>query len=126
MMIALRRHQRRRHIEHSIQVVLIEHLRLRAVPGLWWAAINNNPRSAIAGALAKAAGCRAGVPDVLFVRAGKTFALELKRPGGKISRAQRTMHAEMRAAGCEVATVVGIDAAVEQLETWKLLQGAMQ
>jgi VRR-NUC domain len=108
--------------ERNIQTAVAKHLRLRAMPGLWWAAINNNPRSAIAGALAKAAGCRAGVPDLLLMRAGKPFALELKKAGGRLSPAQRTMHKEMRAAGCEVATAVGIDAAIAQLQAWSLLR----
>jgi VRR-NUC domain len=120
-----RRKQRpqRRHEERAIQVALVEHLHFRVAPGTWWAAISNNPRSAIAGALAKAAGCRAGIPDILLVHAGKPFALELKRPGGRLSAAQRAMHEQMRLAGCEVATAVGLDQALDALERWGLIRG---
>jgi VRR-NUC domain len=79
----------RQHPEYQIQAALAEHLRLRARPGTWWSATNNNPRSAIAGAIGKAAGIRAGLPDLLLVKSGRVFGLELKRPGGRVSPAQR-------------------------------------
>jgi VRR-NUC domain len=111
-----------RHNERSIQVSLIEHLRLRGVRGLWWSAINSNPRSRISGALAKAAGCRAGIPDLLLARGGQLYGIELKAPKGRLSAVQKAMHAEMTAAGVSVATCVGLDAAIAQLETWALLK----
>jgi hypothetical protein len=43
--------------------------------------------------------------------------------GGRLSPAQRECHEQMRAAGAEVATAVGIDAALAQLAEWRLLRG---
>jgi hypothetical protein len=114
--------RRRAHPEHNVSTALAEHLRLRARPGVWWSAIANNPRSAVAGAFGKAAGCRAGLPDFFLARAGRLHALELKVPSGRLSTVQRRMHNEMRAAGIEVATAVGIDAAIAQLQQWRLLR----
>jgi VRR-NUC domain-containing protein len=113
---------RRRQHEQPIQRALVEHLRLRAVPHLWWCHIPNNPRSAIAGAMLKAAGLKAGAPDLIFIRAGRTFALELKAARGRVSPVQKVCHDELRAAGAEVAVATGIDQALTQLEAWGLLR----
>jgi hypothetical protein len=47
--------------------------------------------------------------------------MELKAAGGRLSPQQRECQAQMRAAGAEVATAVGIDAALAQLAQWRLL-----
>jgi hypothetical protein len=118
---------RRRRPEQQIQKALADHLRARAMPGLFWFACENGgARSVIEGAILKRCGIRRGVPDLILIRAGKTFGLELKAEGGRLSDAQRLAHEEMRAAGAEVAVAVGIDQALEQLERWQLLRGAVQ
>jgi hypothetical protein len=40
--------------------------------------------------------------------------------------ARRADHDEMQAAGAEIAVAVWIDAALAQLETWRLLRGRIQ
>jgi VRR-NUC domain len=114
--------RRRRRSEAGIQRATVDHLYLRACPGVWWAAINNNPRSAVAGALAKAAGCKAGLPDLLLVRRGQLYALELKADSGRVSLVQKACHAELREAGAEVAVAHGVDEALAQLEEWGLIR----
>jgi hypothetical protein len=113
---------RGRQPEAGIQRATVDHLYLRARPGVWWAAINNNPRSVVAGALAKAAGCKAGLPDLLLLRRGQLYALELKADGGRVSPVQKACHAELRDAGAEVAVARGIDEALAQLEEWGLIR----
>jgi hypothetical protein len=49
---------------------------------------------------------------------GKTYALELKAPGGRVTPIQLAAHDELRPAGAEVAIAVGIDEALEVLERW--------
>jgi hypothetical protein len=112
----------RRHEEHDAQVALAAHLRLRARRDVWWSSLENHPRSRVAGALGRARGVRSGLPDLVLVRSGKFYGLELKGPGGRLSQPQRLQHAAMREAGCEIATVFGIDAALQQLAQWKLLR----
>jgi hypothetical protein len=57
----------------------------------------------------KAHGVRAGWPDIQVVHEGRSYFIELKRPkspgkpAGRLSKAQEEMHAELRAAGAEVA-----------------------
>jgi hypothetical protein len=65
-----------------------------------------------------------GVPDVIAIKAGRTYALELKAPGGQITATQRAAHAALRAAGAAVAVADGLDAAIERLERWELLRGS--
>jgi hypothetical protein len=66
-------------------------------------------------------GVKAGVPDLLLVKAGHLCALELKTAGGRLSLAQKDTHAALRAAGATVATAAGLDEAVAQLRSWGLL-----
>jgi hypothetical protein len=63
------------------------------------------------------------VPDIIAIRAGHTYGLELKADGGRPSPKQIEAMAAMEAAGATVALAVGLDAALSQLETWGLLKG---
>ena len=64
-----------------------------------------------------------GPRGVILIHRAKTYGLELKAGGGRITPVQRTAHVLMRAAGAEVEVAVGIDEAVHQLEQWGLLRG---
>jgi len=113
--------------EQAIQKTLAEHLRLRAAPNVYWFhPANGGARTAIEGAILKACGVRAGTPDLICIRGGKTYGLEVKANGGRLSNAQRVAHYEMRAAGAEVAVAVGLNAALEKLEEWQVLRGRSQ
>jgi VRR-NUC domain len=117
----------RRHPEQAIQKALADHLRARAAAGTYWFhPANGGARTAIEGAILKACGVRAGTPDLILIKDGKTFGLELKADNGRVSPAQALAHEEMRAAGAEVAVATGIDEALAQLERWQLLRGQTQ
>ena len=117
----------RRRPEQEIQKALAGQLRLRACKDVFWFACENGGyRTAVESAIFKACGIKRGVPDVIVIREGRTYGLELKAPGGRLSDAQRLAHEEMRSAGAEVAVAIGIDRALEQLERWQLLRGAAQ
>jgi hypothetical protein len=108
-------------------MALADHLRARAAAGTYWFhPANGGARTAIEGAILKACGVRAGTPDLILIKDGKTFGLELKANGGRVSEAQAEAHQEMKAAGAEVAVAVGIDDALAQLERWQLLRGRTQ
>jgi hypothetical protein len=64
-----------------------------------------------------------GIPDVIAIKGGAVFALELKAPRGRTSEAQVATHLAMRAAGANVTTAIGLDEAISQLELWGLLRG---
>jgi hypothetical protein len=71
----------------------------------------------------KSLGVRPGVPDLILIRDGKTFGLELKTAIGKLTSVQRTARVLMRAAGAEIEVAYGIDDALEVLRRWQILLG---
>jgi hypothetical protein len=117
-------YRRRNRTEQAIQRALCDHLRARAHKDVYWFhPANGGARTVIEGAILKACGVRAGVPDLICVRGGKTYGLELKADGGRLSDAQRIAHEEMARAGAVVAVATGIDQALAQLESWDLIKG---
>jgi hypothetical protein len=114
---------RRARPEQQLQKAVRDHLRWRAAPGTFaFHCPNGGARSPIEARIFKSQGVVAGVPDVIILHDGKTYGLELKAAGGRLSPAQRGCHAQRRAAGAEVATAVGIDAALAQLAEWRLFK----
>jgi hypothetical protein len=117
----------RRRPEQDIQKALADHLRARAASGTYWFhPANGGARTAIEGAILKACGVQAGTPDLILIKEGRTYGLELKADKGRVSLVQAKAHEEMRAAGAEVATATGIDEAIKQLKVWQLLRGQTQ
>jgi hypothetical protein len=101
---------RRSRPEDIIQRAVFEHLRLRCAPGVYAFHVpNGGARSPIEGAILKGLGVRAGVPDVIVVKDGRTYALEIKSPGGRLTAAQNDAHAALRAAGVTVVTCFSLD-----------------
>jgi hypothetical protein len=110
--------------EDVIQRAIFEHLRVRGAGRVFaFHPANGGWRSHIEAAILNGLGVRAGVPDVIAVKDGRTYALEIKRPGGRLTAAQNAAHAELRAAGATVVTSYSLDDAVVQLERWGLLRG---
>ena len=71
-------------------------------------------------------GCAAGrKSDLLLWHQGKSFALELKAPGGRATKSQMQFLADMENAGVCTCLAVGLDAALSKLEQWGLLRGRM-
>jgi hypothetical protein len=60
-----------------------------------------HPRTA---ARLKAQGLKPGIPDVLIVWKGRAIFIEIKRPGGRLSPAQKAMHERITSAGAVVTT----------------------
>ena len=116
-----RRHDRP---EDQIQRAVFEHLALRSAPGVFaFHPANGGWRSRIEVAILKGLGVHAGVPDVIAIKEGRTYALELKPPGGRLTAVQSIAHAALRAAGAAVVTSYSLDDALAQLERWGLLCG---
>jgi hypothetical protein len=115
---------RRRRPEQVIQKAVLEHLTVRAVPNTFWFHVpSGGYRSPIEAKILKSIGARAGVPDLLIIRGGQAYALELKSADGRLSPVQRTTHVLMAEAGAKVEVATGIDEAIRQLENWGLLRG---
>lgn len=126
--------RRQRRSEQQLHRAVIEHLRWRAAPDVWFAHYpGGGYRRPIEAAILKSLGTREGVPDLLIVapevesgkRAGcKLYCIELKSSTGKLSPSQRACHAELRRAGATVETVSDIDHALELLTAWGILPEA--
>jgi hypothetical protein len=115
--------QRRQQPEAAIQKALFSHLRWRAVPGVFAFAVPNGGwRTAIEGAILKSTGVVPGVPDLIIIRNGRVYGLELKTDSGRLTDIQRETMEAMRTAGAIVAVAHGVDEAIAQLESWRLLR----
>lgn len=110
--------------ESMIHRAVAEQLHWRARPGVsWFHPANGEYRPTSTAGRLKALGVRPGVPDFVLIIAGRAHFLELKRErGGRLSPAQRIMHAELTAAGGVVETAHGLDAALEVLDVWGALK----
>jgi hypothetical protein len=111
--------------EDAIQRAVFEHLTVRGASDVFaFHPANGGWRSRIEAAILKGLGVRPGVPDVIAIKAGQAYAIELKAPGGRMTEAQREAHAALRAAGAAVVVAYGLDDAIDHLERWKLVSGS--
>ena len=69
--------------------------------------------------------CSSPASDLLLWHQGKSFALELKAPGGRATKSQLQFLAGMEKAGVCTCLGIGLDAALRKLEGWGLLRGRM-
>jgi hypothetical protein len=110
--------------EQAIQRAVFQHLRQRGAPGTFCFHVPNGGwRSRVEARIFKGLGLTAGVPDVVAIRDGRVFALELKSEHGRLSDSQRATHEAMIAAGAVVGVAIGLDEALRWLEGHRLLTG---
>jgi hypothetical protein len=88
--------------EQFIYRIVMEHIAARAMPSTFFIA---------------------SVPDILSIKDGRLFMLELMAPDGRLSDAQHLMIAELHALGAAVAVVDSVNAALNRLEGWGILRG---
>lgn len=92
--------------EFDIQRALCIYLDKYAAPGVvWWHTPNGGARDAREGARFKQIGVKPGIPDLLFLRAGRLYCLEIKDENGRQSLHQRDMQETLTAAGAAVYEV---------------------
>lgn len=110
-----------KHQENAIHRAVVEHLRLRSKPNTVWFHPFNKAASAREGAFAKSMGVRAGASDLILVRDGLPYALELKAERGRLSESQAMFLGEWRCSGGTYAITRGLDGALFALSTWGFL-----
>ena len=116
---------RRANPEARLQKCLLQHLKLRGVPGLlYFHPANEGRRSAIAGANLKAMGMLPGVADLVLCHEGRAYFLEVKAKGQKLSGAQTAFDVAASEADCPYEWADNIDAALMILNHWGLLRRA--
>lgn len=108
--------------ESVLQAAVIEHLRLRGVPGLVYFAVPNNPRNRVAGGILKKMGMMAGVSDLILLHKGRAFALELKTEKGRITDLQAEFLSDFANAGGTSHLAYGLDSALEFLKIHGLIR----
>lgn len=110
--------------EQAIQKALVQHLRTRAAPDVFWFHVpNGGYRRPIEAAILRGLGVKAGVPDLCFVHNSKFYCLELKAEKGRPTEAQLAALAALDKAGAFTALAHGLDRAVAVLEQWGILRG---
>lgn len=118
--------------EQQIHRAVVDHLRQRAMPGLVWFHVANGmfaggkrtrKGKSIQGGIMKGLGARAGVSDLILLRNGHAYALELKAEGGRPTVAQMEFMSDWIAAGGNGCIAEGLDRAIKVLEVWGLLKG---
>lgn len=110
--------------EDAIQRAVFQHLRARGAPGVFAFHVpNGGKRKPVEAAIFKSLGVQAGVPDIILIRAGHAYALELKAPGGRLSPNQIETHEKLRSAGVDPYVAYGLDDALGWLEKFSFLRG---
>jgi hypothetical protein len=113
--------------EDQIQKAIVEHFRCRGAPNtVMFSVPNGGARTRTEAAILKATGVLAGAPDLVFVKAGRIYGLEVKTKNGRLSHAQLVVQGAINDAGGYCATAFGLDKAIAILETWGLLTGRVQ
>jgi hypothetical protein len=113
--------------EQTIQKAVFQHLAVRAATGTFaFHPANGGWRSRTEAAILKGQGVTPGIPDVIAIRDGQVFGLELKSESGRLSPAQHECHSRLLAAGATVTTAMGLNHALGILETWGFLKGKTQ
>jgi hypothetical protein len=113
--------------EQQIHRAVVQHLRERGVPGLVFLhPANGGARRPIEAAIFKSLGVRPGAADLLLWHDGKSFALELKANGGRVTKGQHEFLSDMERAGAYTCLAEGLDRALKTLEAWGLLRGKTQ
>jgi hypothetical protein len=110
--------------EQQIQRAVFQNIRARSAPGVFaFHPANGGYRRPIEAKILHGLGVTSGVPDVIAIKDGRCYALELKRAGGRVSEAQLACLAAMQRAGAFTAVAEGLDRALACLEGWGLLRG---
>jgi hypothetical protein len=109
--------------EHDAQVKLFaEHIDVRLVEGAVAFAIPNGGfRHKRVAKEMKDEGQKAGVLDIYILHRRQSYFLEMKSLRGTLEPEQKVMKARLEAAGAVCAVAKGLEAAIRQLEAWRLL-----
>jgi hypothetical protein len=109
--------------EQQIHKAVVSHLNTRAESKVFfWHTPNEGKRGWTNAAALKAMGMTAGVPDLLILKSGRMYALELKAPGGRLTPSQVLVMGRMQDCGAEASVAFSLDEALVTLECWGILK----
>lgn len=111
--------------ETEIHKAVVQNLSARALPAVFWFHVPNDAKRSFATAnRMRTMGMVAGVPDLIILKDGEVFGLELKAKGGRVQPSQLLAHAAMQEAGAKTAITTGLDEALVTLECWGIIRRA--
>ncbi len=109
--------------EQDLQIAVVAHLRARAEPKVFfWHTPNEAKRGWVNAAILQAMGMTAGIPDIVILKGGDMYALELKAPKGVLSPSQGLVLQRMKDCGAQVAVAKSLDEAIVTLECWGIIK----
>ena len=108
---------KRQRPEQIIHQAIVAHLRARLPAGwLYWHTPNGGRRGRVEGAIFKALGVRAGIPDLFVYGEGRLYGIEVKAPGGSLTPAQHETIDALVKQGCPVIVAKSADFAMDGLK----------
>jgi len=107
--------------EHQAQIDCTNMLARVLRPEVCWTAIDHaNAKDATTGAIRKARGVQAGIPDYLFWDFGRGFAIEFKIDDGVLLDSQRVFGKRLITAKVEFAVCWGQRQVFDRVREWGL------
>lgn len=105
--------RKRNHPEDDLQRAVARFLDV-VLPddAVWFHVPNGGGRSKVEASILKGLGVKAGVPDIVILRAGRGYAIELKPPRphkSSVSDEQKKFHGRLRAASIPVTVAYSVD-----------------
>ena len=108
------------------QARVVAHVRAKHPGAIIFAIPNGGPRHAIVAARLKAEGVTPGVPDLMIAEPrGRKAGLfvEMKKPGGRASAAQKCMIEQLNRRGYAAIVCVGFEDAIKEIEDYLEMRG---
>jgi hypothetical protein len=110
---------RDRNAEARIQAAIVEWIRTVAPEVIVFAVPNGGLRSKSEAARMKWTGTLAGVPDLVVIGpGGRAYFMEVKAPGGTVSKPQSDMMLHLSVAGSKCRVMKSIDDARTAFKAW--------
>jgi hypothetical protein len=113
--------------EHDLQKSIARVLALEIAPagkvsaaGVCWFSISQENYAGEVPGIRVGRGLVAGVFDMLFLYAGRTFWIELKSRDGIMSDPQRSMAATLLLSGCRIGVARDADEVLGCLDAWQI------
>lgn len=105
--------------ETALHISIANFLTVALPPEIVWTTFPAGGGGKERGRILKAMGLKAGFPDLLFVREpARLYVIEAKTKDGVLSKEQKDMHRDLRAAGVEVAVCRSVEDVELQLRAW--------
>lgn len=109
--------------EDQIQRAVIANLRMRQVKDVVFFHVpNGGARRPAEAAILKSLGVLAGIPDIVIIKNGHCYCLELKTEKGALSHSQSVAIERLARCGATVGIAYGLDEALAWLEKNELIK----